>query len=437
MGAPVGQPEGDFMNPKQTQLFNERKAMVLMMLANNPLDLEETGTLVPIKQIEHELRIKGKTLYRCLHSLENDGLLICTHRGYQAGINSRRWLITDKADEILTNETNIHKFHEMINDYYKTLNENRVKSKKIEDDNIGYNYITNKYKNNINHKKNKKIMKFGEIKRTGNDNLKYLYMAQEQIYRNDRLQSIIDMIETLMKTNNNFSKVKATSNLRIENNEFKGRVFNALCFTKSGKKHYMASDKRLLRADLLKAIGLPDYKEVFDIKSQIPRLTYILQNGNYDDVDDFYVIDGVERQIVKRLSMYAYFDKSKKLGAWHSCRWFLNEYFNNNERNDEELREKAKEQFSKWFGTIWGHYRKLFIPIGNEIFLWTSLWEQLIIKEARERLGAHIVNVYDGFYYNDDLIRDELNKIAGETSVDVRRYYTEFKFKETAEPKAA
>jgi hypothetical protein len=64
--------------------------------------------------------------------------------------------------------------------------------------------------------------------------------------------------------------------------------------------------------------------------------------------------------------------------------------------------------------------------------LWTSLWEQLIIKEARKRLGVHVVNVYDGFYYNDNSIENALIIIAGETSAEVRRLYTEIKNMETA-----
>ena len=389
------------MNYKQTQQFNERKTMILMLLANNPLDLDEMGTLVRIKQIEKKLGIKKAALYRCLHSLENDGMIICTHHGYQTGINSKRWLITDQADKILKDENNICKFCELTLDYYKSFNENRTKPLVIEGGNIGYN---------------------------------------QHHLNNNLLNIIINKINLLVIENNEYSKIKNMSNLRYvfceksKKYKIKGRVFNALCFTKSGKKQrYMKSDKRLFRTEYLNYKGLPDYEEVFDIKSQIPRLTYILQGGNYDDIEDFYSIGGIERQIVKKLSMNTYFDKSKATGTWHTCRWFLLKYFDKEQRQNKEIKEKAKEQFKKWFGTIWDYYSKLFTPIGSEIFLWTSLWEQLIIKEAREQLGVHIVNVYDGFYYNDYSIKDALNKIAGETSAEVRRLYTEIKNMETAE----
>jgi DNA-binding PadR family transcriptional regulator len=378
------------LNYKQSEQFTERKNMVLLMLAHKPIDLDETGTLVPIRQIEKELKIKGKTLYRCLHSLENDGLLICTFKGYETGKKSMRWLITDKADNILKNEEFICKYYDTVHDYYKSLNKKRDTDNTviIEGDNIGYN----------------------------------LYI---------KYNKIINIVYDLLVLNNIDSKIKSISTLRIENQngkekaKIKGRVHNALCLTKSGKKqNYMISDKRFSRVDYLKYKGLPDYEEIFDIKNQVPRLTYILQGGDYDDIADFYIIDGIDRWIAKKLYMSAYFEKSKAVGSWHDCRNFFNDYYKEGIK-DDITREKVKSQFDKWFGVIWDDCRNLIDPIGSEIFLWTALWEQLIIKEARVRLGAHIVNVYDGFYYNDYSIKDELNNIAKETAIEVRKLYTE------------
>jgi len=410
------------MNYKQTQQFNERKVHVLLTLAFKPVDLDETGTLIPIKQIEKRLNISNSSLHRCLHSLENDGLIICTHRGYETGKKSMRWLITDKADSIIYDEGNIRKFYENSKEYYKSLNESRVsvgqndiKLFKIEGGNIGYN-LYGKY----------------------NKDNKYIIYSNE--YNN-----IIDIINNLTGINNSYNNngIQSISNLRLGYKKkilnIKGRVYNALCFTKSGKpnKVYLPSNKRPYRNTILSLYGFADYKEIYDITNQIPRLTYILQGGNFDDIDDFYIIDGMDRELVKKYSMSAYFDKTKKLGAHHIYRrWVLDKKIKA-WKYGEATKEKKKEMIYRNFSIVWDHYRNLLTPIGSEIFLWTALWEQLIIKEARERLGVCLLNVYDGFYYNDNSILNELINIVKETAITVRQYYNEITENETPELLAA
>jgi DNA-binding Lrp family transcriptional regulator len=421
--------KGIFMNYKQTRQFNERKLHVLLMLAFKPVDLDETGTLIPIKQIEKRLNISNSSLHRCLHSLENDGLIICTHRGYETGKKSMRWLVTDKADSIIYDEGNIRKFYENSKEYYKSLNESRVsvsqddiKLVKIEGGNIGYNVYG-------------KCNKFN----------KYLRYSNE--YNN-----IIDIINMLIETNNKNNSLQSISNLRITNEnktkknkrrvneeyKIKGRVYNALCFTKSGKKkRYMQSDKRPFRNTILSLYGFDGYKEIYDITNQIPRLTYILQGGNFDDIPDFYIIDGMDRALVKKYAMSAYFDKTKKLGAFHIYRRLVKDKKVKAWKYGQATKEKIREMIYKDFSIVWDHYRSILTPIGSEIFLWTSLWEQLIIKEARERLGVCLLNVYDGFYYNDNSIINELINIVKETAITVRQYYNEITENETPELLAA
>jgi hypothetical protein len=335
-------------------------------------------------------------------------MIICTHRGYETGKKSMRWLVTDKADSIIYDEGNIRKFYENSKEYYKSLNESRVsagqgdiKLVKIEGGNIGYNLYG---KCNINNK----------------------YVIYGNEYNN-----IIDIINNLTGINNSYNnRIQSISNLRLgyKNKilKIKGRVFNALCFTKSGKKkRYMQSDKRPYRNTILSLYGFPDYKEIYDIKSQIPRLTYILQGGDYDDIQDFYTIDGMDRVLVKKYAMSAYFDKSIKSGAFHIYRRLVLDKKVKAWKYGEATKEKIKEMIYRDFAIVWDHYRNILTPIGSEIFLWTSLWEQLIIKEARERLGVCLLNVYDGFYYNDNSIIDELNNIVKETAITVREYYIE------------
>ena len=397
------------MNYKQTKNFNERKIMFLMMMAHYPVDLDELGTLIPIKQIEKKLGIKGAAHYRCLNSLENEGMIFCNHRGYEAGTKSRRWLITEKADEIIKNEETILKFIEKITDYHKSLGKQNTNVIPIKNEGgkIGYSNIDiyNKIINKIN---NLVIL-----------NNKYCIIKSESNLR-------IDYKKT--KKSNKSKILKRPRKNKVKEKVIQGRVFNALCLTKSGKKKaYMKSDKRFYRNEYLKIIGLPDYKEIYDIKNQIPRLTYILQGGNYDDINDFYAIEGLDRGLVKKYAMSAYFDISKKAGANHRSRAFLHLKINKENRRNKIFVEVAREIIYKNFGIIWDHYRNLITPIGSEIFLWTALWEQLIIKEAREKLGVHLLNVYDGFYYNDEAIKNDLIKIVKETSIEVKQLYDEIK----------
>ena len=173
----------------------------------------------------------------------------------------------------------------------------------------------------------------------------------------------------------------------------------------------------------MRANGYGDYLEVFDIKTQVPRLTYILQGGKYEDVPDFYKIPGLSRDLVKMMMLPAYFDRTLPLGQWHTLRMFLK---GQKLYGYDPSLETYKEMRGLWyecFEKVWSHLRGFMRPIGPEIFLWSGLWEQLIIKEARERLGKVVLNVYDGFYYRDPTIEDDLKNIAVETSAKVGELY--------------
>jgi len=397
MEFPVGQfRRKSQMNYKQTEQFKEKKALVLFMLANNQIDLTDQGSKVPIIQINKILGIKNACLYRSLNSLETEGFIKCTHSGYQVGKESKRYLIEDKADSILNNEDLILKFNIINNQYYKSINNY-------------YHNIPNVITFNSHNNISENFNNFQD------DNIGYYI----------HINNNIDYLNSLITENNNYTSIQTISNLRFEqvtkykkiSLQVKGRAFNALCFTKSGKKTYLKSDKRLNRKDYLKINGYQDYIEVFDIKTEIPRLTYILQGGNYDDIQDFYIVAGLDREAVKKFTMSAYFGKSAKAESWHSLRRFLQD------KKVSKVSAELREIWNKEFYKVWDHIHNLMKPIDSEIFLWTSLWEQLIIKEAREQLGIILLNVYDGFYYKDINIKNELERIAKETSVIVKNKY--------------
>jgi len=383
-----------------------------MFMANDQRDLEETGSLIPITKITKIMNISHKTLCKYLKSLETDGYIKNVHCGYIVGKSSKKWLILDKADDLIKNVDLLLKYDNLINQYYlKKGNFSKHSYDVIDNDLSINNNNTLLNNNNTTTTLIPNVYPFNSDEKTA-------FLYDEKLYK------VIGYVTVLMNTNNKYTKIPNRHDYRLEkdgsNLFFKGRVVNSLCSTKSGKKTYLSTDKRWLRSDYLKAYGYSNFYEVFDIKNQIPRLTYILQGGNYDDIDDFYQIDGLDRKTVKEFSMSAYFDKSLKAGAWHKCRLFLNK----EKVTDKSAIEKLHKHYIKYFGIVWNHYRTLFNPIGPEIFLWTSLWEQLIIKEAREKLGVNILNVYDSFYYKKDISK-ELNQIAKETSKEVVRLYKE------------
>jgi hypothetical protein len=186
-------------------------------------------------------------------------------------------------------------------------------------------------------------------------------------------------------------------------------VLSALCLTRSGKKTYDPADARVLRRDYLDAIGLPDYEEIFDIKSEIPRVTDLVmgvekaRDLNYD----YWECDGLEREYVKKLGMRVYFEKSKATYAWHAV---SENNFNNNMKAYRDIRDSYPAMLAEMFegkNRVWDALRAKFTPIGNEVFWWTSLIEMEIIRDFYDRTGNILLNVYDGFYGKKEW-RDEV-----------------------------
>jgi DNA-binding MarR family transcriptional regulator len=383
---------------KQRKKQHEEAIMLLMFISQNPRDTEENiGTLIPLTKIERIMKLKGKRLYRRLKDLEELGLIEFRNNHYEPGKKSRKVFITKKADEIIYNDEMILKYFTFINNAKENFIDDEV-------DTDNFPYLAATYPNE--KIKNKSMI---------SDNIGYKY------------NTALSYLHNIIVSNNNYTKLKYTNTCRIISSksttvEFKGRVYNPLCFTKNGNKEYSTQDKRILRSDFLRIFDYADYFEVFDIKSEIPRLTYILQGGNYDDIDDFYNLPRHSRKYVKKHFMNCYFGKSLNSERWHTLRRFLQD-----NKLPLSISDEHKESWYNMFSSLWNHYHTIIKPIGAEIFLWTSLWEQLIIKEAREQLGVNLLNVYDAFYFNDSSIKDDLNRIAQETSIIVRNIYNDTK----------
>ena len=376
-----------------------------MALANYNLDLDENGAFMPIVQLKAYFGIYGKSLYRYIESLKKDGFIECTHYGYKSGKNSRRYRINkDRSNEVFKDKDVIKKYNEAYHQYYKQYKHYRLNYGSLDIDiipnSVTFNFSQNSPKNGSVTTRN--------------------------------LQPIIDFVIEVTKENNKFTPIFSDyGSLRISSEKgkprFRGRIYNQLCLTKSCKegKIYLKNDARITRQELLELFGLGDYTEIFDIKSEIPRLTYILQGGNYNDITDFYNIPNISRDYAKKWFMTAYFDGSFKQGAWHITRkWFFDNV------PGCKVRDKHKETFNIAYKIVYDFYHSILKPIGTEIFLWSSLWEQLIIKEMRIKYSINLINVYDGFYFNDASYVTEIENTAIKTSEEVRELYNNLEKKE-------
>jgi hypothetical protein len=234
------------------------------------------------------------------------------------------------------------------------------------------------------------------------ENIKIDNNKKETIVENPTYKSLLDTINDLVNKNNTWSPITLINTCRYVNwktgkeritshTDFKGRVYSSLSYSKSMKegKIYKNNDFRLDRYTMLKKYGLEDYQEIYDICSEIPRLTAVF-NGihNFGEIEDYYTFliekAGIEidRAAAKTIFMRCYFEKSVKV-AWNNFEW----------SNDFKKLNIGKNDFFAFFETV----KKELKPLGNFIFILTSYIEQAVLNEFKD---FKLVNVYDGFYSN-------------------------------------
>jgi hypothetical protein len=203
-----------------------------------------------------------------------------------------------------------------------------------------------------------------------------------------------------------------------------GRPYSYFCSTGNDKKTHKDTSIEL-RRDFLKRVGLPDYYEVYDIKSEVPRVNYLFHTGIWkEDSYDFYteiikdteMISYVDWQVDRCQTQYTDYEDSMK-------QLFMRIYFGTG--SDKQsfngwLNDKLKRLGIKFMDywakedegfelnlNIWNvlcnSTRKIVGPsLGNLIFWFTFFIETEAKIELLKR-GKIIYNVYDGFYYNQDI----------------------------------
>ena len=369
----------------------EKLPSLLVVTCKDP---DDEGFHIDISKICKKLDITPRTLNRYLHQLENDGILEIASDVYDPNKHSKRWKFTDdnipNNDDIIDSLITLDDYNNSnLNNHYFTHVDTTESSTDI------FNVDTTE---------------------------KRLLSPKEKL---------LDEIERMTNEVNKWSPIKlkntcryikwTTGKVKIRHHkDFKGRVLSSLCLTKSGKKPlYSKHDHRLYRNDYLKSINLGHYSEIYDIKSEVPRVSdYLSGSNDFYHIPDYYThfltqtgfnngleINGqkiyMNRDDVKGLFMRCYFSKSLDESYRHYCFGRKNGY--------------SKEAFS----ILWNEVRKV-NPIGKEIFLWTSLIELYTLDEIYKTTGEKVLNVYDCFYGSATLKSDFIQGVIEKSAEKAR-----------------
>jgi hypothetical protein len=219
-----------------------------------------------------------------------------------------------------------------------------------------------------------------------------------------------------------------------------GRPYSKFCNTLNPKKNHKVIDTSIEeRHDFLMRMGIPDYYEVFDIKSEFPRVNYLFHTGIWkpDDYDFYteiindtemlkYTGDAIPRgetkytdreDSMKQLFMRVYFGKGsdkQSYGGYSKERKKRNE---NDGLFEDMLNNGQLVDYNVWKVICESTRKVVGQPIGN-LIMWYSFFIETEIKIELLKRGKTAYNVYDGFYYNAD-IKDEIIDILNEKAIVV------------------
>jgi hypothetical protein len=218
--------------------------------------------------------------------------------------------------------------------------------------------------------------------------------------------------------------------LKFDNRELPtGRPYSYFCSTLNRKKKHKVFDPSMeYRDEFLTRVGLSDYYEVYDIKSEIPRINWLFHTGEWkDDNYDFYA------EIIKDTEFIKYLDWQLDRGETKYTEYedsmkqiFMRIYFgkgSDKQSYNGYLNNKLDRLGDDWMNywiqqdegfelnldlwkVICDSVRKFCgVPIGNLIF-WYAFFLETEVKIELLRSGKKVFNVYDGFYYNEDISKE-------------------------------
>ena len=326
-------------------------------------------------------------------------------------------------------------FKSSSNDYYEWLfnNKNNVTNNIINTSNV----ITNK-----KPKTTTVTNKRGRKPRTYVPNFDLLLKIEKEflpiVYRLNKGQHINLQIEFGLSFN--------------DRGNYTGRSHSLFCLTLNENKKYSSDNSMTPRSLFLTKMGLSNYRQVYDIKSEVPRTTVLCNTGIWKpDSWDFYreVIKNsqpieVSRDRLKELYMRFNFDIGTDKELFNHFRRSRiltigkeygldfskssNSKYKINYNKSKNIYEKKLENneefnFNEWLvlkevinntqGKSWG----------NLIFWWTSLIQIKTIYTVLKETGIRIYNVYDGFYCPKEITKVYLVDVVKRSSEYIYKKY--------------
>ena len=284
-------------------------------------------------------------------------------------------------------------------------------------------YLQDEYCSNSSEKKTKQLITSG--KKRGRKPKTYIpdYNLLSAI-----VKEFLPVYDKLNKKQHEMLKINF--GLRFnKNGNFTGRSHSFLCQTRNEKNDHSYDSTLPLRSEFMKELGLSGYKQVYDIKSEVPKTTILCNTGIWKpDEYDFYakVVMGCEpleinRELVKQLYMRFNFDTGsdkEQFNHFRNYRIFKLKcehqistvnatklYYFRLENDAEYTFEEwtvMKDVINKIQGKSWG----------NLIFWWTSLIQTKTIFEILKDTGIRIYNVYDGFYAPQQITKKYLAAVV-------------------------
>jgi hypothetical protein len=361
-----------------------------------------------------QIKCQDRTVYRVIDLAERAGLLIKV-KNYSAGRHTRTY----------------HKNYGLFDAVFKNQ-DNKYGSwlNKTDKDNKDYDIIhrlmiqeTYKDKNSPYVDKSLKL-KSRRYKKLNYDLIKLHVLCEKMLPHylklRDKLNDQVDHQDLVMFTWLKFDKYDMPT----------GRPYSYFCSTLNrNKKHKVIDPSMEYRDDFLKRIGLPDYHEVYDIKSEIPRINWLFHTGEWKpDAYDFYteIIKDTEfekyldwtldrgetkytdyEDSMKQLFMRVYFGKGSDKQSYNG---YLKDRLQRPRRdgmNFYEAQDEGYELNYDLWTVVCDSTNKICGPsIGNLIF-WYAFFIETEVKIELLKRGKKVYNVYDGFYYNED-IKDEI-----------------------------
>jgi hypothetical protein len=257
---------------------------------------------------------------------------------------------------------------------------------------------------------------------------------------------------------------------------YSGRSSSYFCLTLNEKKKDDSDSTMEKRSDFLKRVGLAGYKELYDIKSEVPRTTILANTGIWKSDDyDIYTeiirkseVQEINREVIKKLYMrfnfgtgsmsqrYNYFRNyriktlQKEYGLdCKSCGRFSKCSHHNSMRCkkhkqaeklyyirlQDTLNSKYKIPNQLQYGTSLEYTYEEWVALGkaieeiqgeswgNLIFWWTSLIQVYTVYQIWKEKNIRIYNVYDGFYGTGEITRNYIRKVVKKSALYIYKNY--------------